>query len=117
MYANKTILVTGSSSGLGHKIALEYAKQGGRIIQIARDKSRLQEVDTELTKNNNMQNIWYSADVSKYSAIQDVNKELIKCDIVPDVVINNAAGNFLCPFSKLSENGWRSGRYCPKWSF
>ena len=26
--------------------------------------------------------------------------------IYPDIIINNAAGNFLCPFEKLSKNGW-----------
>ena len=25
---------------------------------------------------------------------------------MPDVIVNNAAGNFLCPFNNLSENGW-----------
>ena len=27
--------------------------------------------------------------------------------IIPNIIINNAAGNFLCPFEKLSVNGWK----------
>ena len=36
MYKNKNILITGASSGLGKNIALNYAKQGGRIINLSR---------------------------------------------------------------------------------
>ena len=32
MYLNKTILITGANSGLGRNLALNYARQGGRII-------------------------------------------------------------------------------------
>ena len=32
--------------------------------------------------------------------------DLLSQNIIPDIVINNAAGNFLCPFENLSENAW-----------
>ena len=37
MYHYKTILITGASSGLGRNLAKQYAKNGGRIINISRD--------------------------------------------------------------------------------
>ena len=45
--------------------------------------------------------------MSKYDSIKSIKNQLVKDKIYPDVIINNAAGNFLCTFNKLSENGWK----------
>jgi 3-oxoacyl-[acyl-carrier protein] reductase len=45
----KTALVTGASRGIGRAIALELARQGlSRIVLVARDKERLQELAKEI---------------------------------------------------------------------
>ena len=40
---NKTILVTGASSGIGRAIAVSIAKMGGTVIASGRDETRLEE--------------------------------------------------------------------------
>jgi short-subunit dehydrogenase len=40
---NKTIFVTGASSGIGRVIAIECAKMGANIIVSGRNEARLQE--------------------------------------------------------------------------
>jgi len=107
MYHNKTILITGASSGLGRNLAKQYAKNGGRIINVSRDVLKMASLQNRLNQINSYDHLYFSADVSKYSEISEIQKVLSKKEIYPDVVINNAAGNFLCPFNKLSENGWR----------
>jgi 2,4-dienoyl-CoA reductase len=107
MYHNKTILITGGSSGLGRNLAKQYAKNGGRIINISRDVLKMASLQNRLNQINSYEHLYFSADVSKYSEINQIKKVLERKKIYPDVVINNAAGNFLCPFNKLSENGWR----------
>ena len=37
LYNNKTILITGTSSGLGKNMAQHYAINGGRIINLSRN--------------------------------------------------------------------------------
>lgn len=107
MYHKKTILITGASSGLGRTIAKTYAKNGGRIINISRDISKMSSLQNRLNQINSCDHLYFSADVSNYKHIKNIQNTLHKKNIYPDVVINNAAGNFLCPFNKLSENGWK----------
>lgn len=40
---DKTILVTGASSGIGQQCAIDCSRMGGKVILIARNETRLQE--------------------------------------------------------------------------
>ena len=106
MYKGKNILITGASSGLGKYLALSYANSGGRIINLSRNIDRMKNLDGRLHQINKLDNEYYSVDVSKYKQILDVKNILIKKNILPDVIINNASGNFLCPLENISPNGW-----------
>lgn len=52
---NKTILVTGASSGIGKAIAIECSKMGAILIITARNKDRLNETFTELDGDGHKQ--------------------------------------------------------------
>ena len=56
---------------------------------------------------NNQDHLYYSADVSDYQKIHSIQQELKAQHIFPDVIVHNAAGNFLAPFQTLSENAWK----------
>ena len=107
VYKNKNILITGGSSGLGKNMCINYAMNGGRIINISRNSAKMDTLNAELKDINKKNNVYYSADVSNYQEIEDIKNDLKDKGIIPDVIINNAAGNFLCPFDRLSENGWK----------
>lgn len=106
MYKNKTVLITGASSGLGKHLALSYAKSHARIINLSRNKLRMSYLNNRLDMLNKQNNMFYSVDVSKYDEIVDVKNDLKEKNIIPDIIINNAAGNFLCPLEHISPNGW-----------
>jgi short-subunit dehydrogenase len=49
---DKTILVTGTSSGIGRAIAIECSKMGGTVILTARNEERLQETISQMQGSN-----------------------------------------------------------------
>ena len=107
MYRNKTVLITGGNGGLGKNLCLSYAKYGARIINLSRDNDKMKILNKKLDDINNKNNKYFSVDVSKYDQILKVKNQIMKENLFPDIIINNAAGNFLCPFEKLTPNGWK----------
>ena len=106
MYANKIVLITGGSSGLGKNLALSYAREKAKIINLSRNSQKMAILNSVLNKLNSQKNKFYSVDVSDYDKILEVKDIILRENNIPDIIINNAAGNFLCPFENLSKNGW-----------
>lgn len=49
---NKTILITGASSGIGRQCAIDCSKMGAKVILIARNKERLKETHSMMEGSN-----------------------------------------------------------------
>jgi 2,4-dienoyl-CoA reductase len=107
MYKGKKVLITGASSGLGRAMALAYSREKATIINLSRNVEKMQDLNLKLNIINNKENKFFSVDVSNYDEIVKVKNELLRENLFPDIIINNAAGNFLCPFEKLTPNGWK----------
>ena len=107
MYANKKVLITGASSGLGKAMALAYAREKASIINLSRNIEKMRDLNNKLKNINNVDHKYYTIDVSKYDEILKVKNNLLREQLIPDIIINNAAGNFLCPFENLTPNGWK----------
>ena len=88
MYKFKNVLITGGSSGLGKNLALNYAKNGARIINISRDLEKMNKLNDKLNLINNNNNLFYSADVSNYNEIKKIKHSLLEKNITPDIIIN-----------------------------
>lgn len=86
---NKTVLVTGGSSGIGKAIALRYARAGANVVITGRSLDKLDSVSLELDKIHNR---WHtiSADVCIYSDCERMINETIAKFGGIDVLINNA---------------------------
>ena len=107
MYKNIKVLITGANSGLGKNMAINYAKQQATIINLSRNIYKGEKLKITLDNINKKKNLFFSSDVSNYDNILDIKNKLLETNNLPDIIINNAAGNFLSPFDKLSKNGWK----------
>ena len=50
IYKNKTILITGATSGIGYATAVAFSKLGANLILCGRRESRLKKIKMELLK-------------------------------------------------------------------
>jgi NAD(P)-dependent dehydrogenase (short-subunit alcohol dehydrogenase family) len=104
----RSVLVTGGGTGLGRATAVRFAREGdrvaicGRRLEVLEDAARaIREAGASDVKAVTC-DVRYDDDVAKMaSSIHDSWGAL-------DVLVNNAAGNFVCPAEKLSPNGWRA---------
>ena len=74
---NKTIIVTGASSGIGRQTAITISKLGGKVVCIARREDKLKETMSLLEGKGHE---YYSFDLSSLDEISDLFK-LIKKDV------------------------------------
>lgn len=108
-YQGKNILITGGGSGLGKQMATHYAHLGGSVTILGRNEQKLKETTEEITTETQNTKISYqSLDVKEYPSVLRLANSLEQQGSIPDIVINNAAGNFICPTEKLTPNGWNS---------
>ncbi len=104
--ANKHIIITGASQGIGRNIAANFLKNHANIYLISRNKSKLLELkkDLELINSSNKIINCFSADVTNQSEIIDVFKTIGTIDIL----INNAGITKDNLIVRLSKDDWDS---------
>lgn len=88
-FEGKCVVVTGASSGMGRKIALDFAKEGATVIAVARRLERLEEIAKE-AEGFAGKILPYQGDIS----LEEVNNGMIDYAVKEcgklDVLVNNA---------------------------
>jgi NAD(P)-dependent dehydrogenase (short-subunit alcohol dehydrogenase family) len=101
------VLVTGGGTGLGKAIAVEFARLGAAVA-IASRSGEHRDAGREAVEAVGARAVSVQLDVREpqqvVAAFDAVEQELG----LPDVLVNNAAGNFPIPAEDLSPNGWRA---------
>lgn len=77
---NKTILVTGASSGIGKATAIECAKLGAIIVAMGRNEIRLNETVASLDTNFGQSHIGIIADLSTEQGVNEFVEKLPNID-------------------------------------
>ena len=88
--AGKTLLVTGSSRGVGRSVALQAAEAGAKVLLVARDEERLESVAREIREAGGEAHV-YPADLSSFEAVDALAERALSEHGGVDVLIHNAA--------------------------
>lgn len=87
---NKTVLITGASSGIGMELAKLFAKDRYNLVLVARRAAELLKLSDELTKKHSIICTVIPKDLSLPSAPEEIFAELNERSICIDVLVNNA---------------------------
>jgi NAD(P)-dependent dehydrogenase (short-subunit alcohol dehydrogenase family) len=103
----KCVLITGGGTGLGKAMAIRCAEHGADVAITGRRKEVLEDAATEIRRFGNRVGT-YANDVRDYDQVKKT-VDVVMADFGRiDALVNNAAGNFICPAEELSVNGWNS---------
>ena len=87
---NKTIMITGATSGFGKAIAVRFAKHGYNIIITGRRKERLADLEKELLSYGKIKVLSLNFDVRKQKEVASVIENLPVGWKAIDILVNNA---------------------------
>jgi len=100
-FKNKTVLITGASSGIGRATAILFAKKGANIILVARRKEKLEQVENDLKKFN-VSTLVCKCDISDKSQAQKMSEKVFEKYESIDILVNNAGFAIYGSFSNLT---------------
>lgn len=88
---NKTILITGSTDGIGKLAAIKLAEEGHTVYLHGRNAEKLSKLITEIKSNTSNENIdGFVADFSDLEAVKKMSQEVHEKVSSLDVLVNNA---------------------------
>jgi NAD(P)-dependent dehydrogenase (short-subunit alcohol dehydrogenase family) len=102
----KTIVVTGGGSGLGKAMTKYFLELGANVAITSRDLEKLKTTASELEKETSGKCLPVQCDVRHYDQVEAMLAEVLKAFGKVDVLLNNAAGNFISPTERLSANAF-----------
>lgn len=102
----RVALITGGGSGIGFGIAKAFAQAGARLVLASRNTERLDSAIREL-KSMGAEAIAVHADVRNYEDVENAVSLGLSTFGSLDIVIANAAGNFVVPAAEMSINAWK----------
>ena len=106
----KYALITGGGSGINFRVSEGLMRHGCNIAIVSRSLDRVEHAANELNnkvgKQNGTKCICYSMDVTDYAQVESVVSKILSQFGKIDILINGAAGNFLCAASDLSRNAF-----------
>lgn len=102
----KVIVVTGGGSGLGKAMTKYFLELGAKVAITSRDLEKLKTTAAELEKETGSTCLPLQCDVRHYDQVEEMLAAVLKNFGKVDVLLNNAAGNFISPTERLSANAF-----------
>lgn len=109
LFKNQSVLITGGGTGLGYGMAEKLASLGATLHLCGRRKEVVNEAAKLLQEKYPGTTVFsHSVDIRDASKVDALVQEIWDKHGGVDALVNNAAGNFICPTEDLSVNGFKA---------
>ena len=103
----KSIIVTGGGTGLGKSMATRFAELGADLVISSRRQNVIDET-AEALRQYGGKVLAVACDVRDPDQVQNMVDHTVNEFGKIDILLNNAAGNFISPTENLSPNGFKT---------
>lgn len=107
LLAGKVVVITGGGTGLGKSMALRFAELGAKLVITSRRQEVIDAAKEEIEAAGG-EALAIACDVRDFPGVEAMIQASVDHYGRVDCLVNNAAGNFLCPSEKLSPNAFAS---------
>jgi NAD(P)-dependent dehydrogenase (short-subunit alcohol dehydrogenase family) len=109
-FDGRVAIVTGGATGIGNAVAREIAKLGARVVLASRKEENLGKAVEQIRSDTGRADAasYHVLDVRDADAVEAMAAKVDSDFGRIDILVNNAAGNFVVPAEQLSVNGWNS---------
>ena len=108
IFEGKKVFITGGATGMGLGFAQAFLNHGAEVFIASRKEENLAKAAFETEKKFGKKLTWKIMDVRDNVTVEEVAEFLESEWGELDILVNNAAGNFVAPVAAMSENAWRA---------
>src|SRR5215212_5066845 len=107
LFSGRVAVITGGGTGIGLAIARRLGSLGARIAIASRNAEHL-EAGCAALRECGVDALAVQLDVRNVEQVDEMVLRTVKHFGSLDILVNNAAGNFVCRAEDLSPNGWNA---------
>lgn len=105
MSTPKTVLITGSTSGIGLSIARKFAQQGHNIIFNGLEADGAQTAQ-QVADEYGIKHLFYGINIMDTEKLQEMFRGAHETFGTVDILVNNAGVQFVCPVEDFPDEKW-----------
>jgi NAD(P)-dependent dehydrogenase (short-subunit alcohol dehydrogenase family) len=104
---DQVVIITGGGTGIGLATAKRLGELGAKVAIGSRNSANLEQGSADL-RHAGLDPLVVQVDVRLPEQVDEMAARVVKHFGRIDVLVNNAAGNFICRAEELTPNGWNA---------